>query len=40
MGGVEVVGQSGGALNGSDPKGGNAYPPSGDPHGVGISQYP
>jgi hypothetical protein len=35
VGGVEVVGQSGGVLNGGDPKGGGACPPGGDPHGNG-----
>jgi hypothetical protein len=33
VGGVEVVGQSGDVLNGGDPKGGEAGPPCGDPHG-------
>jgi hypothetical protein len=27
MGGMEVIGQSGGVLNGGDPKGGDACPP-------------
>jgi hypothetical protein len=40
MGGMEVVGQSGGVLNGGDPKGGGACPVGGDPHDVGVSQYP
>jgi hypothetical protein len=40
MGGVEVIGQSGGVLNGGNPKGGGAYPPGGDPHGVDVGQYP
>jgi hypothetical protein len=40
VGGVNVVGQSGGVLNGGDPKGGDACPPGGDPHGVGDIQYP
>jgi hypothetical protein len=40
MGGVEVIGGSGGVLNGGDSKGGGAYPPGGDPHGVGVDQYP
>jgi hypothetical protein len=40
MGGMEVVGQSGGVLNGGDPKGGGACPVGGDPHDVGVGQYP
>jgi hypothetical protein len=37
MGGVEVIGLSGGVLDGGDPKGDVTYPPGGDPHDVGIS---
>jgi hypothetical protein len=37
---MEVVGRSGGVLNGGDPKGGDACPPGVDPHGVGDGQYP
>jgi hypothetical protein len=40
MGGVEVIGRSGDVLNGGDPKGSDACPPGGDPHGIGVSQYP
>jgi hypothetical protein len=40
MGGVEVVGQSGGVLNRGDPKGGGACPLGGEPYGIGIGQYP
>jgi hypothetical protein len=40
MGGVEVVGRIRGVLNRADPKGGGTYPPGGDPHGVGVGQYP
>jgi hypothetical protein len=40
VGGVEVVGQSGGVLNEDDPKGGGTYPLGGDPHSVSIGQYP
>jgi hypothetical protein len=39
VGGVEVVGQSGGVLNEGDPKDGDTCPPGGDPHGIDISQY-
>jgi hypothetical protein len=35
VGGVEVIGRSSGDLNGGEPKGGGACPPSGDPHGGG-----
>jgi hypothetical protein len=40
MGGVKVVGRSGGVLNGGDSKGGDACPPSEDPYGVDVGQYP
>jgi hypothetical protein len=40
VGGVEVVGRSGGVLNRGDPKGGGACPPGGDPHDGGIGQKP
>jgi hypothetical protein len=40
MGGVEVVGQIGGVLNEGDPMVSDACPPSGDPHGIGVGQYP
>jgi hypothetical protein len=40
VGDVEVVGQSGRVLNRGDPKGGDVCPPSGDPYGVSIGQYP
>jgi hypothetical protein len=40
MGGMEVVGQSGGVLKGDDLKGGSACPPGGDPYGVGVVKYP
>jgi hypothetical protein len=40
MGGMEVIGQSGDVLNGGDPKGDGAYPLGGDPHGIGVGQYP
>jgi hypothetical protein len=39
VGGVKVLGQSGGVLNKGDPKGGGACPPGGDLHG-GRSAYP
>jgi hypothetical protein len=35
VGGVEVIGQSSGDLNGGEPKGGSACHPGGDPHGDG-----
>jgi hypothetical protein len=35
VGGVEVIGRSGGVLNGGDPKGGGACPPGGDPYSDG-----
>jgi hypothetical protein len=38
VGGVEVIGQSGGVLNGCDPKGGGACPLGGDPHDDGVGQ--
>jgi hypothetical protein len=40
VGGVEVVGRSGGVLNGGDPKCGGACPPGGDPHDVNVGRYP
>jgi hypothetical protein len=33
VGGVEVIGQSSGHINGGEPKGGDACPPSADPNG-------
>jgi hypothetical protein len=40
VGGVEVTDLSGSVLNGGDPKGGGACPLGGDPHGIGVGQYP
>jgi hypothetical protein len=37
VGGMDVVGQSSGDLNGGEPKDGSACPPCGDPHGGGGS---
>jgi hypothetical protein len=40
MGGVEVVGQSSGVLDEDSPKGSGVCPLGGEPHGVGVGQYP
>jgi hypothetical protein len=40
VGGVKVVSQSGGVLNGGDPKGSGAWLPGGDSHSVGVGQFP